>query len=116
MNDQLDKLLRSNCQQLDNENLPMNLSEIEEFRKLVPHWQYCATENALCQTFRFENYSATIKFVNQVANVAEQQDHHPELIVSYNRCKVNYVTHSVNGITLNDFICAAKIDQALHQQ
>lgn len=66
--------------------------------------------------FRFDNYYATMAFVNAVAWIAHQQDHHPELTVGYNRCIVRYVTHSANGISLNDFICAAKIDALTAQQ
>ena len=49
-------------------------------------------------------------FVNAVAWVAHQQDHHPDLEVGYNRCKIVYTTHAVGGLSLNDFICAAHID------
>ena len=110
MNQSLDKLLESKCQPVNDENLALNLSEIETLRKLTPRWQYCATENEITQTFHFKKYSQTIEFVNKVANIAEQEDHHPELEVSFSRCKVRYSTHSVNGLTENDFICAAKID------
>ena len=48
--------------------------------------------------------------MNQVAEIAEAQDHHPNMQLSYDRCKVSYNTHTVKGITENDFICAAKID------
>jgi len=113
MNEKLDKLLSANCSPLNDQSCAMNLSQIEEMRAAVPNWQYCANENELCQTFRFASYSATIAFVNQIAQIAEQEDHHPEMLVSYQRCKVNFQTHSVNGITINDFICVAKIDRAL---
>ncbi len=113
MNESLDKLLHTQCRAIKQNESPLNLTEIEDLRELTPHWQYCANENVLCQTFRFESYRATIDFVNLAAAVADAQDHHPEMEVGYNRCKINYSTHSVNGITLNDFICAAKIDEKL---
>ena len=56
----------------------------------------------------------TMAFVNQVASIAQAENHHPQLTVTYNRCKVCYNTHSVNGITENDFICAAKINLLLN--
>ena len=113
MNEKLNKLLDGSCRQLDAETTPLNLSQIEELRQAVPHWQYCATENVLEQTFRFTTYKETINFTNLVAGIAEQEDHHPDMVVSYNRCKVTYSTHSINGLSENDFICAAKIDQAM---
>lgn len=60
--------------------------------------------------FRFNDYHETIAFVNALAQVVHREDHHPELVVGYNRCAVRFSTHSVKGLSENDFICAAKID------
>lgn len=110
MNDAINKLLNLNCRDYSDQPPPLNLSQIEEYRRQTPEWQYCATENELSQTFHFANYADTIKFVNIVADVAEHEDHHPEMEVSFKRCKVTFYTHTVRGVTLKDFICAAKID------
>lgn len=68
---------------------------------------------AIEKTFSFRNYLRTIAFVNAVAFIAEQQDHHPELLVRYNRCSVRFNTHDVQGITQSDFVCAALVDALL---
>ncbi|RBP49305.1 4a-hydroxytetrahydrobiopterin dehydratase [Arenicella xantha] len=115
MNDAINKLLALNCRDYSQEESSLNLSEVEQWRKLTPEWQFCATENELSQTFHFANYADTIHFVNAVAKVAEADNHHPEMEVSFKRCKVTFYTHTVRGVTLNDFICAAKIDAALPQ-
>lgn len=65
---------------------------------------------AISKTFVFKNYFQTISFVNAVAWISNQQDHHPELAVSYSKCSVLFTTHAINGLTENDFICAAKVD------
>ena len=65
---------------------------------------------AIEKTFPFKNYHETIAFVNALAWVAHTEDHHPDLTVSYARCVVRFNTHSVGGISVNDFICAAKAD------
>jgi 4a-hydroxytetrahydrobiopterin dehydratase len=74
---------------------------------------------AITKTFAFRNYYETLAFVNAIAYVIHAEDHHPELIVTYNQCRVKFNTHSVNGgkggISENDFICAAKVD-AIFQQ
>ncbi len=62
------------------------------------------------RSFRFKNYYQTIAFVNALAWVAHHEDHHPDLEVGYNRCVVRYSTHSVGGLSENDFICASRID------
>lgn len=73
-------------------------------------WSVCADGQAIERSFGFSNYYQTIAFVNALAWVAHQQDHHPELEVGYKQCIVHYSTHSVGGLSENDFICAARID------
>jgi 4a-hydroxytetrahydrobiopterin dehydratase len=67
-------------------------------------------DGQLCKTYLFKDYHHTMAFVNAVAWMAHRQNHHPDLNVGYNRCEVRYSTHSVNGLSENDFICAAKVD------
>lgn len=71
------------------------------------------------KVFAFKNYYETMAFVNALAYMIHAEDHHPELVVTYNRCTVKFNTHSVNGgqggISENDFICAAKVN-AIFQQ
>ena len=68
---------------------------------------------AIEKTFAFKNYLRTMAFVNAIAYIAEQQDHHPELLVRYNNCSVRFNTHDVQGITQSDFACAALVDALL---
>jgi 4a-hydroxytetrahydrobiopterin dehydratase len=84
-------------------------SQINEYLPQLPQWN---NKNylAIQRNFTFNNYYQTIAFVNAVAWIAHQNDHHPDLEVGYNHCNVIYTTHAVNGLSLNDFICAAKID------
>ena len=62
------------------------------------------------KTFAFADYHGTIAFVNAVADIAHREDHHPDLAVHYNRCVVAWSTHDAGGVTLNDCICAAKVE------
>ena len=64
----------------------------------------------LTRTHSFPDFHRTMAFVNAVVWIAHEQDHHPDLIVSYSRCTVNWSTHSVGGLSINDFICAARVD------
>lgn len=70
-------------------------------------------DGALEKTFVFKNYHETIGFVNAVAFIANAEDHHPDLSVSYNRCTVRFNTHDVNGISVSDFFCASRVDALL---
>ena len=77
-------------------------------------WQLAEDNKSISRIFNFKNYHDTMAFVNVVAMVAHQQDHHPEMTVTYNTCRVEFSTHSVDGLSLNDFICAAKVDGTLN--
>ena len=65
------------------------------------------------RAFAFADFYETMAFANAVAWIANQEDHHPEIEVSYKKCVVRYSTHSAQGLTENDFICAAKIDRLI---
>jgi 4a-hydroxytetrahydrobiopterin dehydratase len=81
----------------------------------VPQWQ--AGGGGIAREFSFASYRATIAFVNAVADMAEAQNHHPDMTVNYRRCTVAYTTHSAgNALSDNDFICAAKADALYSQQ
>jgi 4a-hydroxytetrahydrobiopterin dehydratase len=84
-------------------------SELMQRLSALPEWDY--VDSQLRKTFRFANYYETIAFVNAIAWVAHRQDHHPDLSVHYNRISVTWSTHDVGGVTLNDCICAAKLEQ-----
>lgn len=78
---------------------------------LVRGWARTGLE--IHKTYTFPDYHHTMSFVNAVAFVANAEDHHPTLEVSYNKVRVRYSTHSVGGLSENDFICAAKIESLL---
>ncbi len=74
----------------------------------LPGWT--TDGRSLQRGFKFADYWETIAFVNAMAFVVHREDHHPELVVGYDRVAVRFDTHSVGGISINDFICAAKCD------
>ena len=65
----------------------------------------------LVKLYRFGDFHETMAFVDAVAWIAHREDHHPDLAVGYNRCEVTWSTHSAGGVTLNDVICAAKVER-----
>jgi len=73
-------------------------------------WNLNLPDATISRKFEFNNYYQTFAFANSVAWVAHRQGHHPDMVISYKRCNVSYTTHSVNGLSINDFICAARID------
>jgi 4a-hydroxytetrahydrobiopterin dehydratase len=103
----MNPLAQLKCQVLDG-GQPMGPGDIAAHLRELPDWSL--VDGAIEKTFRFANYHQTIAFVNALAWVAHGEDHHPDLQVSYASCRVRFNTHSVGGISLNDFICAAKAD------
>jgi 4a-hydroxytetrahydrobiopterin dehydratase len=61
--------------------------------------------------FKFKDFAEAMKFVNKVAKIAEKEDHHPDILINYNRVKLELSTHAIGGLSENDFILAAKIDE-----
>lgn len=110
MNEQTDlrdRQCRSDATRLDSEAARLLAREVDA------DWSLNADATEMQRSFRFKNYYHTIAFVNALAWIANQQDHHPDLEVGYNRCLVRFSTHSVDGLSENDFICAARLDALL---
>lgn len=83
--------------------------EISKLLEQLGAWER-TDEGAIARTFHFKDFYETIAFVNALAWIANREDHHPDLEVGYNRCLVRFSTHSVQGLSRNDFICAARVD------
>lgn len=93
---------------------PLTRAESEKYlAKLAPDWQLNDSATEIGKSFKFLDFYRTMSFVNALAHIANIEDHHPDLSVGYNYCHVRYSTHSVKGLSENDFICAAKIDRLL---
>ncbi len=103
------ELLEKKCHHLD---IGLSDAEITEYLAAVQGW--ALQDGKIVKSYTFKNYYETLAYINAIAYVIHAEDHHPELIIAYNRCTVKFNTHSVNGgkggISENDFICAAKVD------
>jgi 4a-hydroxytetrahydrobiopterin dehydratase len=110
----ISELLEKKCQHLEN---GLSDAEITGYLAIVEGW--ALIDGKIVKTFNFQNYYETLAFINAIAYVIHAEDHHPELVTTYNRCVVKFDTHSVNGgkggISENDFICAAKVDSIFTQ-
>jgi 4a-hydroxytetrahydrobiopterin dehydratase len=91
---------------------PLSRPAAEEvLQRLDENWQLSVDGTSIQREFRFKDFFRTMSFVNALAHIANLEDHHPDLAVGYNYCRVRYTTHAIGGLSENDFICAAKIDQ-----
>ena len=91
----------------------MSLEEATAMRTEVPSWEVIDDGQGLRRIFTFSDHHQVMAFVNAIAWISHREDHHPNLAIGYSRCEVVYTTHAVEGLTENDFICAAKVDALL---
>src|SRR5687767_12367255 len=85
--------------------------EIGQLLGQLSGWEF--KDAVITKTYEFKNYYQTMAFVNAAAWISHREDHHPDMVVKWGECKVSYVTHAINGLSENDFICAAKLDALL---
>jgi 4a-hydroxytetrahydrobiopterin dehydratase len=90
---------------------PLTRAQAEQLlAELSSAWVLTQEADAIRREFGFRDFYRTMSFVNALAHIANIEDHHPDLEVGYNHCRVTYTTHAVRGLSENDFVCAAKID------
>jgi 4a-hydroxytetrahydrobiopterin dehydratase len=104
----MNDLLNKRCKPCEGNVAPYNPQQAKEMLKELKAW--IVEDGKLVKLYLFKNYYETMAFVNALAWISHREDHHPDLLVSYNKCRVEYSTHAIGGLSENDFICAAKAD------
>lgn len=89
---------------------PLSASEVATLRKETPEWNVSVDTKKIARIFSFKNFVQALSFANKVGAIAEEQGHHPDLHVEWGRVTVVLSTHAIGGLSVNDFILAAKID------
>lgn len=109
-----DELKNRKCKPCEGGVDPLTPTQSETLlRALHADWQLSDDGREITRCYRFPTYPRTVAFANAAAWIAIIEDHHPVLTVNYNDCTVAYTTHAINGLSDNDFICAAKTDALL---
>ena len=107
-----EKLVNKRCKPCEGGVEPLRADQSRELlNALHDDWVLSDDELEISRVFDFPAYGRTLAFANAVAWIAISEGHHPVLTVSYGSCAVSYTTHAINGLSDNDFICAAKIDR-----
>lgn len=101
-------LAHKKCKPCEGGVSPLKSDEVGFLLGQLKDWQHRG--GVITKTYEFKNYYQAMAFVNAVAWMAHREDHHPDMTVGYNKCRVDYSTHAVGGLSENDFICAAKVD------
>ncbi len=106
------QLTEKRCKPCEGGVAPLNRAQAQDLMKQVSsEWRLSEDARLIRREFRFKDFYRTMSFVNAVAHVANIEDHHPDLEVGYGACRVQFTTHAIKGLSENDFICAAKVDQ-----
>ncbi len=110
----IDELVKRSCKPCEGGVDPLAPGAVGQLLEAIHgDWTLSTDGLEISRRFEFSDYSRTLGFANAVAWIAISEEHHPVLTVSYGSCNVTYTTHAVNGLTDNDFICAAKVDRLL---
>ncbi len=104
----MNELARKKCRPCEGGIAALTPEKAQALLKGLDGW--ALEGKAIAKTYRFRNYHETMAFVNAAAWVSHREDHHPDMGVGYSECRVAYVTHAIDGLSENDFICAAKLD------
>ena len=109
----MDDLSTGRCLPCEGGQPPLAPEQIQQYRAQLPEWSLNESKTAISRRFSFKGFQKTISFINAIAWIVNQENHHPTLEAGYDYCIVTFTTHAVKGLTPNDFICAAKIDKLL---
>ena len=107
-------LLEKKCEPCEGKVSPFDMSEIHKYQKKVDGWDIIKNDKEvylLEKNFKFKDFKNSQDFVNQVGTISEREGHHPDIIFGWGYAKINISTHAIEGLSENDFILAAKIDQ-----
>ena len=93
----------------------LSTAEILNYSAELPNWLIGPDQSSIIAKFEFKNFKQTMFFINAVAYISEHESHHPEVKFGFNYCQITLNTHDVAGLSINDFICAAKINRLLEK-
>ena len=109
-------LSKKKCVPCEGGVIPFDISEIHKYQKKINDWSIVKNKDnifLLEKKFTFKNFLESQEFINKVGNISEQEGHHPDILFGWGYAKVNITTHAIEGLSENDFILAAKIDEII---
>lgn len=106
----MNELQNKRCLPCEGGTPPLKQEEIKKLLAELPGWEVNKEGTAIKRRFTFKGFYKTMAFVNAIAWIVNQENHHPDMEVGYNYCAVTFTTHAISGLSENDFICAAKVE------
>jgi 4a-hydroxytetrahydrobiopterin dehydratase len=113
----MDDLLNKKCVPCEGGVLPFDISEIHNYQKKVDGWDILKNEKKIFYLYKkygFKNFLESQIFINKVGEISENEGHHPDILFGWGYAEIKITTHAIEGLSENDFILAAKIDQLIN--
>jgi len=104
-------LTQKHCVPCEGGTKPLSLADAKKYHKEIKDWKLA--RKFIERQFVFKDFKKAMAFINKVAVIAEKEGHHPDIYVFYNKVKLQLSTHAIGGLSLNDFIVAARVDRLL---
>lgn len=111
LNQSTEELARHECEPCRGDMEPLKGEALREYERDLGHNWRVVDDHHLVKEFSFDDYDQSVHFTNGVANIARDQDHHPDILLTYDKVKVTIFTHAIGGLSPNDFYLAAKIEE-----
>jgi 4a-hydroxytetrahydrobiopterin dehydratase len=106
----MNDLLQKKCVACEGGVKPFDRAQAEEYLSKVPGWTLSEDGKTISKEYRFQDFLGAMNFVDNLAELAESEGHHPDIHIFYNRVRLDLSTHAIKGLSENDFIIAAKVD------
>ncbi len=110
-----DQLEQRKCIPCEGGMAPLTRDRIDTLLAQIPGWSLSDDGKRIGRRFEFKGFYKTMAFINAMAWIANQEGHHPDFDAGYNFCRVHFTTHAIDGLSENDFICAAKLNALLDE-
>lgn len=109
--EEIGDLTQKVCKACEGYEQPMSLKDVNDYMKKIEGWSIEDDGKKISKDYKFKNFKQALEFVNKVGEIAERENHHPNIyLYDYKKVRIDLTTHVINGLSENDFIEAAKID------
>ena len=108
-------LLQLKCKPCSGNTLKLSLDKIQKKLLEINEWELNNNKEMIFKKYKFKNFKKALNFINLVGNIAEEEGHHPDISLGWGYCLIMIHTHAIKGLSINDFILAAKIDDIIQQ-
>lgn len=110
----MEKLKNKKCEPCEGGVEPLKREEFSVYLDQVSNWSFIDDDSKMEREIEFKDFISAVSFINKVADVAEEEGHHPNIYLhSWNKVKLTLYTHAIGGLSINDFVCAVKFDALL---